>query len=171
MKMQWVKVNCGAGGRNLGQFHGEPDYDTAQLRVGDYYKSSVDGNTYEWRMASDDKPHFDFSRRPNSGKNDWYERGDRPPVGAICEAKINHGHWRWEHVEILMHSKKSEKECGTYCEKLGILAWSDEFRTIQTEDRKKAIDEMLKISYTPEVISNRTIMGALYDAGFRKEGK
>jgi hypothetical protein len=120
--------------------------------------------------------------------NSWYENGELPPVGTKCEVTHNGISGIWEEIEILKHDinyKGSGSSGRLACislsginvgrsRKEGDLFWlhnvKDEdckFRPIKTE-REMAIDDMLKIAYTPEVINNRTIMGALYDAGYRK---
>jgi hypothetical protein len=102
----------------------------------------------------------------NEIDNSWYENGELPPVGAICEYKLGNF---WKHCEVKGDAfdyghRIVLVQIGEGCKATGEVKY---FRPTKS-DREKAIEDMLKIAYTPEVISNRSIMGAIYDAGYRK---
>lgn len=128
----------------------------------------ADGYDIYKSPANEHKPHFDFSRRPNSGKSEWHERGDLPPVGTECEAKFDK---EWFTVEILKYNENKIAAChilNSYIEG-GNLKWSCEFRPLKSE-RERAIEEIIEVVSK----SDGTFQSAaemLYDAGFRKERK
>lgn len=114
--------------------------------------------------------------------NSWYEKGELPPVGSKCIVdsllcteeyvrsfngmKVDiHFHMvdhQGDEIAIFSMVDPNDRDCLKFH---GMM--KNCFRPIKTE-REISIDDMLKIPYTPEVINNRTIMGALYDAGYRK---
>ena len=99
--------------------------------------------------------------------NSWYERGEFPPVGTICEMIDDKN--TWLECEIIYH--RNGACIGWISSRKAPFYTYDksEFRPLRTE-REKAIDEM--ISVTLAVINQdtqRQMFGMLYDAGYRKE--
>ena len=144
MKMQWVEANSAQERDNkkyLGEYRIEPEQD--DLEAGCWYYNKVTGCTYEWSAVEDDKPHFDFSRTPNSGGNDWHERGELPPVGTECEYyRCEHNDWKSCRIEFI--GRRVVVMSGTngseFCRKIAKL----KFRPLKTE-RERAIEEMVAI--------------------------
>lgn len=96
--------------------------------------------------------------------NEWYERGELPPVGVECEFKLV---GFWKHCEV-------KGEATNYGERIvlaqigeGCKATSDAklFRPIRT-DRERAIDAALKIAQEFDLPSGiHQIFEKCYDAG------
>lgn len=187
MKYAWKKVSSiTTSQRHLGSHRIEP---TENLHPGDVYQNKVTGCTYEWSVIEEsesprqiprdeilqplisvvDKPHFEFSRRPDSGKNDWHERGELPPVGTDCEAKFDK---EWFTVEILKYNENKIAAChilNSYIDG-GNLKWSCEFRPLKSE-RERAIEEIAIATGLRARDGRDVVAAAIYDAGYRKEGK
>lgn len=141
----------------------------------------------EFQIA-DDKPHFDFSRRPNSGKfvtdacnaqsknlldrvknNDWLTSVDGlPPVGTECE--ISNCGEKWEKVKILFMGKTICIADWCYKHEQHFHLSSVKFRPLKSE-RERAIDEMVSVIKSVPEYNDFGVAETLYDAGFRKEGK
>ena len=100
--------------------------------------------------------------------NKWFERGELPPVGEVCEAYIDYPP-QWIETEIVAH--KDGFAIG-WCKSVMKGCHGDkahEFRPLRTE-RDKAIDEMV------DCLSSRwanceEIAAHLYENGYRKEVK
>jgi len=222
MKYAWKKVSSiTTSQRHLGSHRMEP---TENLHPGDVYQNKVTGCTYEWAIVEDEKPHFDFSRTPDSGNslckelaelqekysetfkighslklcgdgkdirisvfaigsdNDWHERGELPPAGTECEIFVDGmvgkeaDKYQHKKAEIMLHTKSKhgtpvavfrvdsndKKENEYYWDAFTARC----FRPLKTE-RERAIEGMRKVvaGLLPKVC------GALYDAGYRKEGE
>lgn len=157
-------------GDNVGGVHHFIIYGDSSLEV---YKSATDQGmkhvTAEQILGADEKPNFDFSRRPDSGEN---EDADQPAVGSHLEVTFgNKSIW---HECVVLPAKKIaiDRYAGWH-----VMAWQDdfEFRPLKTE-RERAIEEISSIAITAcghesGLIPCRNIARALYDAGYRKEGK
>lgn len=103
--------------------------------------------------------------------NGWFERGELPPVGVVCET-LAEPELSWVEAEVLAHRDGfaivwvvSEK-CGAQCDTPG------HFRPIRTE-RELAVEEMKQhCPYHGDWDTvGRIYAEALYDAGYRKESK
>lgn len=102
--------------------------------------------------------------------NSWHERGDFPPVGAICEMIDDKN--TWLECEIVSHNDGacigwiSSREAPFYTYD------KSEFRSLRTE-REKAIDEMIEIICSNGYLSKdgteaRDIAERIYDSGHHK---
>lgn len=112
----------------------------------------------EWRAAREELMK---TTEPDSS---WYERGEFPPIGTICEMIDDKE--TWLECEIISHKN-------TFC-----IGWissrkapfytddKNEFRPLRTE-REKAIDSACEA--IGGVIGGRLIIERLYDAGLLKE--
>ena len=94
---------------------------------------------------------------------DWFERGELPPVGVVCEAYIDYPP-QWVEAEIVAHKdgfaigwcKSVMKGC--HGDKAG------EFRPIRTE-RDVLIEIIKKTDDTDDKIAD-----AILAAGFKRDG-
>lgn len=99
-----------------------------------------------------------------TSKSNWYERGELPPVGMVCES-YDFSHSQWVKVKTLdAETGSKELACVTVDEygSYGRLFFGCKFRPIRTE-REKTIDA------AKNVIEKNTgdypNLEALYDAG------
>ena len=103
--------------------------------------------------------------------NKWFERGELPPIGEVCEAYIDYPPL-WIETEIVAH--KDGFAIG-WCNSVMKGCHGDkahEFRPLRTE-REKAIDEMVCefIDHHGDPKGGERYLGIaakLYDAGYRK---
>ncbi len=93
--------------------------------------------------------------------NEWFEKGELPPIGYVCEAT-----WgkevTWHKCLIIPDSMAAVKSTsGSW-----ILISVDDlkFRPIKSE-REKAIEAANEIWMRPELKSKSDVFGALFDAG------
>ena len=99
--------------------------------------------------------------------NSWYERGELPPVGTICEMIDDRATWR--ECKIIAHE---DGACIGWIASLNSPFYTydkSEFRPLRTE-REKAIDEMIKLighGYMSAEMA-RELAIKMYDAGFHK---
>lgn len=105
-----------------------------------------------------------------SKERPWTGEG-LPPVGTVCEFRVETDDWR--SCEVIAHHGEYAV-CWIHCNK--ILASSGHairpIRTpeqIATEEREKAIDEMLALRKFPEISGSPSFAEAIYDAGYRKQ--
>ena len=107
--------------------------------------------------------------------NGWFERGELPPAGVVCEMKHKHSKPNWarpgfEPVIIVASGKELFITSGTVFYNETVGAWGDyEFRPIRTE-RELAIEEMCRVVGL-HVLVFEVQAGKLYDAGYRKDPK
>lgn len=77
--------------------------------------------------------------------NEWYEKGELPPVGEKCLGFVLLGsstEHKWVEVEVL---KNLEKECAVYIGCYGVLKFCDEFKPIkskQNQDREAFVKKL-----------------------------
>ena len=101
--------------------------------------------------------------------NEWFERGELPPVGTECEV-LNHqftSNAAWEKCTIIFMGKfKCIYNSESCHERVGSveLTGAIEFRPICTE-REKAIDAAINIIKKSKEWTFKEIMAELYDAG------
>lgn len=101
--------------------------------------------------------------------NEWFERGELPPVGTECEV-LNHqftSNAAWEKCTILFMGKfKCIYNSESCHERVGSveLTGAIEFRPIRTE-REKAIEVATPLIESLKFSSYAKIAEALYDAG------
>ncbi|HHQ4466794.1 TPA: hypothetical protein ACSPZQ_000083 [Aeromonas veronii] len=108
--------------------------------------------------------------------NHWFERGELPPVGAMCQMKHKQATSEWarpgfDDVFIVAGGNELFISADQKGGKELVGTWDDyEFRPIRTE-RDKAIDEMkLHCPYHGSWDTvGRIYAEALYDAGYRKQ--
>ena len=99
--------------------------------------------------------------------NSWYERGELPPVGTICEMIDYRATWR--ECKIIAHE---DGACIGWIASLNSPFYTydkSEFRPLRTE-REKAIDEMIKLighGYMSAEMA-RELAIKMYDAGFHE---
>ena len=105
--------------------------------------------------------------------NSWYERGELPPVGAVCECE---GYAPASECEIVAYS--DDQVCVRWRENklldvIDITSGEVKFSPLRTE-QEKAIDEMVGILKAKfdrpgiDGIAVSDIVNELYDAGYRK---
>lgn len=110
--------------------------------------------------------------QPRVDKNAWFERGELPPVGVLCEMQDDLG--VWAKVEIFSHHKGfchgwAGAECSFYSDD------PKEFRPIKTaeeieaEEREKVIEEMARVISSK--VSDKRAAESLYELGYRKVGE
>ncbi|MGL4755865.1 MAG: hypothetical protein ACRCXB_26205 [Aeromonadaceae bacterium] len=106
--------------------------------------------------------------------NHWFERGELPPVGTVCEYALgaNAPWYQCEIKYVILGDGVVMKRipCGTeqYCSLYSKQPVS--FRPIRTE-RELAIADMIAISGLRARDGVKEIMSNLYDAGYRKDPK
>lgn len=121
----------------------------------------------EWKQERDkmsSKPEVDSS---------WHERGDKPPVGVVCEVLNNELYNpAWEKCTIIfMGEYKCIYSSESCSERVGNvdLTGAIEFRPLRTE-REKVIDEMMSLVMdglmSHEMAKELAIK--MHDAGYRK---
>ena len=99
--------------------------------------------------------------------NSWYERGELPPVGTICEMIDDRATWR--ECKIIAHE---DGACIGWIASLNSPFYTydkSEFRPLRTE-REKAIDEMIKLighGYMSAEMAKELAV-KMYDSGYRK---
>ena len=97
--------------------------------------------------------------------NSWRERGEFPPVG--CECEIMHKCWI-EPNEVKIAAITKEYVIVVDCQREQHYHLRDiTFRPLRTE-REKAIDDMIAAIDHIKEGNFQTLIGALYDAGYRK---
>ena len=102
--------------------------------------------------------------------NSWYERGELPPVGTICEMIDDRATWR--ECKIIAHE---DGACIGWIASLNSPFYTydkSEFRPLRTE-REKAIDEMASVilDYDGYMITSATaelVARQLHYSGYRK---
>ena len=135
----------------IAHFNANPQF-TKELRIKSYKQSGSDVYIF-------------YNKRT---ANDWHERGELPPVNLQC--------MRNDHVvQIVAHMFNGESKYAAFQHVDGNgcgYAEPSFFRPLKSE-RERAIEEMLKLDCHPQegMLSRHDFCGALYDAGFRKEGK
>ena len=127
-------------------------------------------DTLEKRPERDEFEPFvsieDSQEKEMKQDNKWFERGELPPVGEVCEAYIDYPPL-WIETEIVAH--KDGFAIG-WCNSVMKGCHGDkahEFRPLRSE-REKAIDEMMEHC---DYLGSRDFAGKLFDAGYRKEVK
>ena len=97
--------------------------------------------------------------------NDWYTKGEFPPVGTVCLGHIMNSAnvWVWAKVEVI---KLMNNDAAVHALELDILRRCDEFKPIQTE-REQWIDEMFSHLGEYGMISTSWLQRC-YDAGLAK---
>lgn len=148
-----------------------------------YFCDSIDTNhtlvSIDQITEALDKPHFDFSRRPDSGKNYWHERGELPPVGTECEIAASTEYLKIgypEGTKVKIYANFTDDrgiKLAAFVDsigKVGGVATAKCFRPLKTE-RERAIEEMVAVIKSVPEYNDFGVAETLYDAGFRKEGK
>lgn len=101
----------------------------------------------------------------------WFERGELPPVGEVCE--VMHLD-RWVCCEVIAHFEQSWGMVAAYT--VGINGGNaklleqcnpEDFRPLRTE-REVAIEEMCNVAGLGGLVFG-LVAGELYDAGYRKQ--
>lgn len=101
--------------------------------------------------------------KPKPEDNSWFERGEFPPVGTVCEARNeNLRDGEWFSVEILKHrvNDTGTKVAATMSLDDRHLHWLSKFRPIRTE-REKVIEAATNVDGSITRVQAET----LYDAG------
>ena len=98
----------------------------------------------------------------------WYERGELPPVGCVCEYKPNND---WVKCKVLF-AGDSLYVLGVQEFELCVRVLDVEFRPLRTE-REKAIDSLIEIICAGGELSKdgsaaREIAERIHDAGVLK---
>ncbi len=107
--------------------------------------------------------------------NSWFERGELPPVGEVCE--IHHKHWsneKFHKVKVLAITYEHLIVRYETFEQHYLLK-DMSFRQIRTE-RELAIEEMMKTINVIDFVGTphhliSEISAIMYDAGYRKDPK
>lgn len=115
-----------------------------------------------------------------SGNNAWFERGELPPIGTICEHGPTEYYGAWKEVEVLALREFKGHDTGM----LVVFATEDDvsfpsgecFRPIKTaeemeaevvaEEREKIIEEMARVISSK--VSDKRAAESLYELGYRK---
>lgn len=129
----------------------------AAIEWDEYPKGSYIFTREEWQQELD--------KMQKQQGNSWHERGELPPVGAICEMIDDKN--TWLECEIIAHKNSF---CIGWISSINAPFYTDdksEFRPLRTE-REKAIDEMIAAIDHIKEGNFQTFIGALYDAGYRK---
>ena len=162
---EWIKWEGGNNPAGDKLVHVEFRY------YGDKSRNPVPANYLCWKHVDSilDIIAYKYAEEEKDMQNNsWYNKGELPPVGTICEAWFAGDGWL--EVEILKHGKRDT--CACYLTKNliggGNLKWSNNFRPIISE-REKAIEEMMElINSRPDIDNERDMCGMFYDAGFKK---
>ena len=164
-EVDWSKAPEGAT-----HYNAECEYPWLRGVPASYY----DGGWIEYK--SDDplwEGHF-F----NAVKRPGWDGSGVPPVGTVCEYRLNDG--AWFTCKIVYMLSGTDDSFVAYCDHLGIDQFltfiSDHYKLqlrkiktpeqIAAEERQQVIDEML--DFVVPCITYRNLIGALYDAGYRK---
>ena len=116
--------------------------------------------------------------QPKAQDNSWYENGELPPVGTICETWFDDGKVCWHRCEVLKHHHNDNKYAAVHLldgEHEDKLIWEMSLRPwysdedIEAQEREKVVEKMLDIVKKSSVLFDveRVKMQALYDAGLR----
>ena len=163
------------------------DADAVYLyRIDDRYIAGLPGGTALHICTRTEFEECTRRLRPEDekveSKDDWYNRGQRPPVGTICEM-THPGLPGWLTVEILLYrdsalapSGKAVVVCAESEEEwpMGVAAINInkqlDFRPLRTE-REQWVDAATKAAVGS--LNHAEFLGRLYDAGLAKmpEGK
>lgn len=124
----------------------------------------------DWRDTLERRPETGAtaSNRQVQLNSSWFERGELPPIGVVCEAYIDYPP-QWVEAEIVAH--KDGFAIG-WCKSVMKGCHGDkasEFRPIRTE-RELAIDQMCRDVGFDGLLSSMAA-AKLYDEGCRKESK
>ena len=98
-------------------------------------------------------------------KNNWYERGEMPPVGAVCEVMYDRV---WEQTKIIGWDDEFIVVTTEWDEILdydGLCAEPSDFRPLQTE-RERWVEMARKATF--EADEKQNYYEAIYDAGLAK---
>jgi hypothetical protein len=133
-----------------------------------------DKASYEYFTSIEDNQEQVMTKHTEKQQdNGWFERGELPPVGTVCEYTLGTGApWYQCEIKYVISGDgvvMKRIPCGSeqYC---GLLHEHPvSFRPIRTE-REKAIEEMAK-AVGLHVSVFEVEAGKLYDAGYRKEQK
>lgn len=107
--------------------------------------------------------------------NDWYERGEFPPVGTKCEYRKNSDEWLVG--EIFGHRSDSQGNISAYVNLNGGKNWDyssqvDKFRPLHTETDKLVDDVIGVLKSVSEAhstdLATRLNAEAVVNAGYRK---
>lgn len=132
-------------------------YSTADKK---WHKGAVGG--WNWRARTITKFRIvDERYKPKPKDNTWFERGELPPVGAVCEYDSQ---LDWEICKVVaINGKAIAFTCDGDKDRIFVTnAEKTDFRPLKTE-REKAIEaakELIKSFDIPPAV-----YGALYDAG------
>ena len=164
--------------RNEPSWDDAPDWSVAKAQStnGLWYWLSATGEAIgDWKQTLRLRPE----EEEMEDENDWHKRGQRPPVGTICQM-THPGLSGWITVEILLYrdsalapSGKTVVVCAESEEEwpMGVAAINIntqlDFRPLQTE-RERWVDsaERAMRSTSPEL--DRLQLAAIYDAGLAK---
>lgn len=145
--------------------------DTLEQRP-DIHKSEPKTDTSAERIQKTAEP-----MRVSARGNDWFERGELPPVGAKVQWRPGSiGQWEhdsWIDVDVIAHAGdgdiviKWDGQAGN--NKQLVTASQETFRPVRTE-RDVAIEEMCQVAGLDGLMFG-LVAGKLYDAGYRKESK
>jgi hypothetical protein len=113
--------------------------------------------------------------------NSWFERGELPPAGAVCEVLWNEGRMEYlrtkvfgvnEHGQPIHRFDEGPKKFEYQADPLVTVLGTRVFRPIRTE-RELAIEEMTAImkGATTGLVLFEDGAAKLYDAGYRKDPK
>lgn len=170
MKFAWKQVSSiTTSQRHLGSHRMEP---TENLHPGDVYQNKVTGYTYEWSLVD------------SADNGDRHSRGELPPVGTEVEycgqdgaiEKQCYDLWKnGDTLEVLAHRIVFGTNTPIVFNKrtLDASGMDKKYLIPLKTERERAIEEMLKLDCHPQegMLSRHDFCGALYDAGYRKEGK
>ena len=100
-------------------------------------------------------------------KNDWYAKGEYPPVGTECEV-MYYGTWEqtkiigWHDAAIVITTDWDDTHSYD-----GVSAAPSDFRPLQTE-RDRWIEQATAFFTSRGFCPNKHDLGACYDAGLAK---
>ena len=109
----------------------------------------------------------------SNASNDWFERGELPPVGTVCEVSII-GDDSFEECEIIAHIKQPAAWVAVFTrekpskEKIVQYFTASSFRPLKTE-KEKFVELALSIDCDPSggMLSRHDYAARLYDKGLR----
>lgn len=168
----WFMLNGKLPGDGGGYF--ESDRSTIEVARGEVlgdWRDTLERRPEQFKpfISIEDNQDRDMTQQQDMKQdNGWFERGELPPVGAVCLYVVSDR--RSAEVEITAHAKlglcfvEVGKSGENYVSKTAEL---HQFRPIRTE-REVAIEEMCNVAGLGGLVFG-LVAGELYDAGYRKQ--
>lgn len=171
----WFMLNGKLPGDGGGYF--ESDRSTIEVARGEVlgdWRDTLERRPEQFKpfISIEDNQDRDMTQQQDMKQdNGWFERGELPPVGEVCE--VMHLD-RWVCCEVIAHFEQSWGMVAAYT--VGINGGNaklleqcnpEDFRPLRTE-REVAIEEMCNVAGLGGLVFG-LVAGELYDAGYRKQ--